>query len=573
MEKNWTDEPILNFRVFSKHIQHLLHKSDEISKKELYKATGDDNDFIDKFSHEKLWERSIFWYQKAALQNEPFAVEFLRRAELFKSTKQKAENGDKDAQYLMALYYFHEYGIYSDFSEGEQWMRKAVLNGSEEALQSLEEWYQAGGDWYDISELEAIELGLEEDYTFLPPVVFPEDLDLSPYFMRFRHGQMYWRFAADNHTDLLWHAFSVLDFGETLKAAEEGNAEKQYQLAWLYNWGLMVNQDMKKAVEWFVRSAYNGYAPAQAELGMLYQYRICSVTFLEYDYTINDYEKRYGEMIMRILKNWKEEPVLYFELAEIGSYVQEVNQEDNTPCGSNVYSEYVLFDIDLRGYSGNAVYWYTKAAAHKERLALRLLKNMEDFKTIERKAIAGDADAQYRLSHYYQDSYGSPRDLGESEKWLQKAADNGSAIAKEAIEACVGMDCIQPCIYPDDYDYEYECSFLGLRHGKLKKNEMEQAKVDKIWELFSGLDFEETKIAAEEGNAEKQYQLAWLYDWGQGTKQDLKKAIEWFVKSAHNGYAPAQTELGIMYQYGIMARKSSFEIFKNDADLADKGNE
>ena len=80
-------------------------------------------------------------------------------------------------------------------------------------------------------------------------------------------------------------------------------------------------------------------------------------------------------------------------------------------------------------------------------------------------------------------------------------------------------------------------------------------------ELYSGLDFKETEKAARKGDSGKQYQLAWLYDRGHGIQQDMKKAISWFVISAYNGYAPAQTELGIMYQHGIEATTVSLEIF------------
>jgi TPR repeat protein len=60
-------------------------------------------------------------------------------------------------------------------------------------------------------------------------------------------------------------------------------------------------------------------------------------------------------------------------------------------------------------------------------------------------------------------------------------------------------------------------------------------------------------------NLEKQYQLAWLYDWGLGVKQDMIEAIKWFVKSAYSQYASAQTELGILYHYGIMATSYRLE--------------
>lgn len=296
MKRNWTHEPILKFKIMA--IPPYVKKLDELDenrKKELETFLWEDCDFFEKMTRAKLWRRAIFWYQKAALQNEAFALKTMKRIESFKNMKRKAKDGDKDAQYLLALYYFHSYGHYEDYGEGCRWMRKAVLNGSKEALQSLYEWNRDNhgiGHEYKLSELEDIELGLEEDHTFLPPIIIPEGLDLHPYHMDVRHGIMKWRFASENHTDKLWHEFSKSDFTETRKAAEEGNAEKQYQLAWLYSWGQGITQDNLKAIEWFVRSAYIGYAPAQTELGILYHYNVCgtghNLTDHSYELSIAD---------------------------------------------------------------------------------------------------------------------------------------------------------------------------------------------------------------------------------------------------------------------------------------------
>ena len=290
MKRNWTNEPILKFKVMA--IPPYVKELDENKDKELHAMLIEDCAFFEKMTHEKLWKRAVFWYKKAALQNEPFAVQAMKRMESFKVMKRKAKDGDKDAQYLLALYYFYSYGHYEDYNEGCKWMRKAVLNGSKEAIQSFDEWkrenYGMMDNEIELIDLELIERGLKDDDLFLPPIIIPEGLDLRPYHMDVRHGIMKWRFASENHTDKLWHEFSKSDFKETLRAAEEGNAEKQYQLAWLYSWGHGTSQDNLKAIEWFVRSAYNGYAPAQTELGILYQYNVCGMShsLTDHDYAL-----------------------------------------------------------------------------------------------------------------------------------------------------------------------------------------------------------------------------------------------------------------------------------------------
>ena len=182
--------------------------------------------------------------------------------------------------------------------------------------------------------------------------------------------------------------------------------------------------------------------------------------------------------------------------------------------------------------------------------------------------MAGDADAQYLMSVYYHDGYGTYKDFSKCAEWLKQAAINGNEDAIQSVEdwnrftgskqkLCDPDFSAEPYFYPDDYDH----IFLGGRHGWLEEENRELAGVVMIWEKFSNLDFDDTLRAAETGDAEKQYRVAWLYDWGKGTEQDTKKAIEWFVRSAYNGYAPAQTELGILYHAGIMVTKARLEVF------------
>ena len=56
--------------------------------------------------------------------------------------------------------------------------------------------------------------------------------------------------------------------------------------------------------------------------------------------------------------------------------------------------------------------------------------------------------------------------------------------------------------------------------------------------------------SAEQGFAPAQYNLGTMYNKGLGVTQDYKQAIEWYTKSAEQGYADAQLNLGFMYKYG-----------------------
>jgi len=273
-----------------------------------------------------------------------------------------------------------------------------------------------------------------------------------------------------------------------------------------------------------------------------------------------------GDVYMR--KNWRLEPILEFELETTRLGVRR-RDKNGMPGRPVLYQEDVSFaKTDMEQHWADAVYWYKKAALQNEPLAVYMLQCIADFKIMECKALRGDADAQYYLSAYYFTGYGTFEDPQRGAKWLHHAAMHDSRAAIRSIEEWnKDADSVQAIGDPDFFVAPFfipECckefSMKG-RHGKIHQQHLAQAWLSELWKEISKLDFHETEFKAITGNPEKQYQLAWLYDWGLGIKQDMKEAIKWFVESAFNRFAPAQTELGLMYHYGIMANKCRLEVF------------
>ena len=56
--------------------------------------------------------------------------------------------------------------------------------------------------------------------------------------------------------------------------------------------------------------------------------------------------------------------------------------------------------------------------------------------------------------------------------------------------------------------------------------------------------------SAEQGDADVQCNLGRMYENGRGVSQDYAKAVEWYRKSAEQGNAAAQGQLGYMYGLG-----------------------
>ena len=58
------------------------------------------------------------------------------------------------------------------------------------------------------------------------------------------------------------------------------------------------------------------------------------------------------------------------------------------------------------------------------------------------------------------------------------------------------------------------------------------------------------RLAAEQGDSAAQYNLAVMYNNGEGVLQDYAEAMKWYRLAAEQGYADAQKAIGILYEYG-----------------------
>jgi TPR repeat protein len=71
-----------------------------------------------------------------------------------------------------------------------------------------------------------------------------------------------------------------------------------------------------------------------------------------------------------------------------------------------------------------------------------------------------------------------------------------------------------------------------------------------VWQLTDRDGVAWLRKAAEQGNADAQFDLGVMYDNGQGVPQDDKEAVVWLRKVAEQGPADAQYRLGLMYLIG-----------------------
>jgi hypothetical protein len=76
----------------------------------------------------------------------------------------------------------------------------------------------------------------------------------------------------------------------------------------------------------------------------------------------------------------------------------------------------------------------------------------------------------------------------------------------------------------------------------------------------------------QQGGAEAQYNLGWMYANGEGVPKDEMEAMKWYRKAADQGYAQAQYSLGVMYDSGFSAPKDLVEAVKWFRKAANQGH-
>ena len=74
-------------------------------------------------------------------------------------------------------------------------------------------------------------------------------------------------------------------------------------------------------------------------------------------------------------------------------------------------------------------------------------------------------------------------------------------------------------------------------------------------------EFDEMKALADQGLAAAQYNLALMYDNGEGVPENDAEAVKWYRKAADQGHSGAQYNLGLMYADGRGVPENSIRAY------------
>ena len=161
--------------------------------------------------------------------------------------KKSAKQGNADAQNQLGMMYWKGEGVAKDDVQAVAWFTKAAEQGNVDAQNQLGMMYWKG-------------LGVAKDnaqavawYTKAADQINADAQHQN------QLGVMYWNEKDDAHA-VAWFT----------KAAKQGFAPAQTNLGNMYQEGKGVTQDDAQAVEWFRKAAEQGYARAQFLLGAMY---------------------------------------------------------------------------------------------------------------------------------------------------------------------------------------------------------------------------------------------------------------------------------------------------------------
>ncbi len=187
----------------------------------------------------------------------------------------------------------------------------------------------------------------------------------------------------------------------------------------------------------------------------------------------------------------------------------------------------------------------------------------------------GYPPAMITLYDFYRGKYSFLKnvkvDMQKAWKWLNKCNETGFVVAKRELGNCYRNSIIV------DKDLEKAFSYYTAA--------MKECDIPSMLVAAEMIDngegcnkseraaFDLYKIIAEQANnAEAQNVLGYKYYFGIGTKKDWKRAYEWWMKSAKQGFPEAMQHLATMYMYGQYVEQDDKQAFAWTKKAANLGN-
>lgn len=306
------------------------------------------------------------------------------------------------------------------------------------------------------------------------------------------------------------------------KSADQGFADACCKLGRCYEDGVGVQEDKQQAISWYEKAARHDDAEAQYRVGYCNSHGIGT-----------------QQNMKRAVYWYKEAAQQEHHLAAMELENPEIQHElGRYYCGVCDHDQEYFLDADdwLSVENPMAVEWYTKAACQ------------------------GHADAQFKLAWRYYEGIGVEEDKEKAVDWFTKAANKGHPEAQYRLGLFFdeGSE-------PDDEKAFYWLSKAAEQEHvnaqyelALKYKKRSAARIAPIWKNYRQY-IHLCHEAAEKGHPEAQYTLGKQYH---RTSEINSKSEDWFLKAANQGHIDAQVAL----------MQPPYRIFKYAQEAARNGS-
>lgn len=272
--------------------------------------------------------------------------------------------------------------------------------------------------------------------------------------------------------------------------AKKGDAQAQYNLAYMYLQGVAVSQDKNASFTWIKKSAESGFVPAYAALAECYR-------------------RGTGTSVSNELSvQWDE------KAARAGDSQGQFNL-------GYYYEHGHLKELDYK----QALHWYRKAADQGNADAYTNIGSMymygrglekssaRAFEYFEKGANLGSARGQRNLANMYFNGVGVTQNVSTAAEWYGRSADAGDPVARFTL------------------GYLYEM-------GQGVKKDIHKAVA-----LY--------EAAARQDHTDAQWTVGQIYVYGRGVDKDVQKGMQWLLRSVESGSPVGAYFLAVAYADGV----------------------
>ncbi|KAK3836724.1 MAG: hypothetical protein J3R72DRAFT_526187 [Linnemannia gamsii] len=482
-------------------------------------------------------------------------------SDLFSQMMVKARSGDKDAQVSIAEMYTKGRGVSQDYEAAMDWFLKAANQGDAGAQCNVAYMHENGN-------------GAPRDYS----------------------KAMHWY----------------------LKSANQGNASALCNIGYFYDCGYGVDQDYSKAMEWYLKAASQGLARAQYSIGYLYQYG--QGVPQDYNAAMTWFLKAATKKLVMAQSSIGN---LYFYGQGVPQdYSQAMDWYINAADQGYVNAQY---NIGLLYYSGlgvpqdypKALEWFQKAADQGHANGKEYVDDvMQRIKDSFKPDV--DAGTATRRSKENIKSPGIFRSLSnQRERIFSVRSSNPSDIILFACHLDPSLD--KDIVLWDDIIDTLKANVVHVRSGTfldppriaaipgttldaVVRNHFGEQELS-IWSrqkalptttqepspvtrsntqrwrpssvtrmLSTLLDRCTATVLGLPRISPKPYEIGCIYGSGQGVPRSYTEAVDWYQKSAKQGYANAQSNIGSLYSTVEVCRKTTFRLWNGFSNLQTKGS-